>query len=237
MYKQGKLIRAVLDLPRTYDPSRELEWHESAIDVFVHGEPAAPVDAMAEFGAKVLTRMPYKDIRKSIERAAAPEHKLAAMRFHRKVLMIGRDTLNLCNANDLIDYPQTEALRQLTCSLGKVADTGGNKRRHVKDATKLTRSASRAARLIDEGFIAPVSSGKLAQRCEAALGTEILLDPESINLHPDDYHRARKSFRAVTHLGIASYLLAPSLEKLDYVQQGAELNRMYGERHQDICER
>jgi|GEM_PF-6312110 len=236
MYKQGRLIRAVLDLPRTYDPCREVEWHESAIDVFVHGEPAASVDEMAAFGAHILTNMPYRDIRKSVERAASPAHKLAAMRFHRKLLMIGRDTLNLCNANDLIDFPSAYPLRQLTSSLGKVADTGGSKRIHVKEATKRTRSAGRAVHGIDETFIAPVSTGKLAQRCELALGTELLLDPESINLHPHAYHGARRSFRTVTHLGIVSYLVAPSLEKLDYVQLGVELNRMYGERHQGICE-
>lgn len=234
-------ICQLMDLPRQFDPGREVDFHKRAAECFL-GESAQLPAQLAEFSADTLRTYPFDDVAAKIVALQGPPKKaknhLEDLRFCRKVLMIGRDTMNLCGENDLIKFEATKPISTLTTRLGEIADAGidqksGHKKLYQK-AAKLSVRAAIAARLsLTSDFVKPISSENLFDRCQQSLSSELLVQP-LFGTDENTYHKARRDFRAVVHLGMVSQLVEPSDTKLAYVQQGIDLNRMYGKRHREL---
>lgn len=52
----------------------------------------------------------------------------------------------------------------------------------------------------------------------------------------EEYHAARRLFRAAVNLGLMSHLTNPSEEKLGLVQQGRALSYHYGKGHDSMVD-
>lgn len=230
-------IRTFLDMPRQFDQAYSSSWPVHA-DRLIPSTPTH-IDQLAAASSTFLENFPYAEAGLYGRYAHKSPENLAEMRFLRKALMVGRDTLNLINATDLIAEPLTKDIPALTTLLGKIADTRGTSKTLRKRAPESAEAAAQSAVYIGAGFVLPVSPAVFRARTRRQLEVFDLVDPEpeALMAHDEEqYHTARRSFRSVVHLAISHYLLDPSDENRQLAQQGVELNRVFGNNHDLILD-
>jgi hypothetical protein len=227
-------VRAVLDSPRPDEKLGEKHWHRVAPHVLVDPKKEFPRQ-IAELGLDILQTFPYDSLEDCISETRYSKAALEEQRFLRKTLMVGRDALNLANTTDLIEVPETKPLRSLIGYMGLIADTKAKKPKVLRKTIDLIEPAQKAANDIGPSYVQPSRRGEVVEECKSSLQTPLLTTSLGKRTDEDIYHRARRSFRGVVHLGIVSFLLDPSDVKLGVVMEGVELNRKYGGTHQKIC--
>jgi len=228
-------VKSMMDLERVYDPKYSREWSESSMEIFIADDDSF-IRSLTSTAANILISFPYDETGVAALNARVSPDILREMRFYRKVLMIGRDALNLTNSTDLIDKPETRPISTLTTTLGKIADKDGRGKSRRIDAFSQAIDAALASQYIDNDFVNPVSYEALRYRYQHALQTDLLMNDTStlVDIDEEVYHVARRDFRSIVHLGVVSQLIEPSDLKLEYVKQGIELSRVYGENHDQI---
>lgn len=231
-------IKTMMDLPRTYDPHYRHTWSVDSLDTFI---PTKGQDFAAELASKssdILTTFPYDKAGITAIQARSNPEALQDMRFYRKVLMIGRDALNLVNTTRLFDNEDTRPITTLTATLGEIADKNGRGKKRRHRAYLEAIDAESASQYVDDQFVNPIDLDELRWRYKNTSQADLLNDTLSIHTADGaDYHAARRSFRSAVHLGIVSQLIDPSDSKLEYVEQGIELSKLYGKNHDYMLDR
>ena len=228
-------VRSFMDIPRERDSLPELPWHDIAPQVFIESYKEFPEEIVTGVGHLINT-YPYgnlDDILKNITQGDIDEKKIVELRFMRKVLMIGRDTIRLTTTLHEDKQP-FKSMDRLVNRLGRIVDSTEQTPGH--SINKASDCAFQKAAIIKEvqweKLLVPVTLSTLHARVEDALSSDYLLaDPQDGNLHEKEYHNARRLFRAVVHLGIVSHLISPNDQKAEFAKAGIELSALYGNTH------
>jgi hypothetical protein len=230
-------VRSFFDVPRTLDVTTEGDWYREAPGAFLESDPQFSAD-LSEGVANLLTDYPNERIARlllAVQSGDYNQQTVTELRFMRKVIMIGRDTLRLTTTT----LEEEDPLRSMGRFAGKLGALIDDIERH--GAHKVAKLSFAASRAIDQLGRANVSQAgaletneAIEMRVRSALTAQDLLtsygDPSAF-IDESRYHHARRLFRSVVHLGVASTLLYPSHEKAAYVRTGIELSGQYGDNH------
>jgi hypothetical protein len=217
-------------LDRPYSPAcpNELDWHLRVTDLLTK-EAASRSPEWLQTSRKMLHEYPFNELETelslSMQNKRTPKH----IRRHRKLLMIGRDTLLLAGDDPL---PKgCEPIFPLTRSLGMIADTEGKRRRK---AAKQAQKHLRKMDIFDSNDVTPINFDLIASRIGSKLHTDVLYYGESAQ-NEKEFHRFRRDFRQVSHLCIMAYLHNPNNHQLmRLTDEGFALNRTYGKAHNSL---
>ena len=235
MTKLMRRIEEVLHNPGSLNPEHEQQWSEDALGVLLPGSKKE-IRQLASAGIKLLEDFAYQDTANAAKKSHTSKKRFETMCFHRKVLMIGRDTLDLVTETKLTNTSELKPIPDFIRTLGGVADVKGHDKQLRNRAVAEASYAETASQLICDMPTNLRSPSRLESRCRRLANTDFLdagLSGE-IEISEDEYHRRRRAFRAVVHLGFLSYVVEPDDEKLAYVERGFELNRTYGACHNGI---
>lgn len=225
-------IKTMMDLPRTYDPHYRHTWSANSLDIFIPENNHDFVAELASKSADILKSFPYGEAGITAVQARSDPEALRDMRFYRRVLLIGRDTLNFVNSTRLSGDENTRPVTIFATTLGEIADKNGRGKKRRNRARLEAIDAESASQHIDDHFINPLSLDELRLKYDNFSQTNLLNDTVSTCATDEaNYHAARRRFRAAVHLGMVSQLIDPSDDKLEYAKQGIELNKLYGKNH------
>jgi hypothetical protein len=224
-------IQAYLTTPKVSHPVAEHHWHDHAVDVLLKtsNQPRLP-QALATIALDILRHYPFEALDPLLNQGTLTKPLLRELRLQRRVLTVARDTLNMSNAIDLIDVPETEPLRTFIMDLGIVSDTKGQDVAVLDSVRKGREDAATAAYGIPDAHIDPITFTTLEARLRGSLATDLLVESSVDSANEETYHLARQSFRAVVYTGLVSDSIEPRNDRRHYVLEGLRLNGMYGDR-------
>ena len=229
-------IRTLMDIPRDKGNLQDDEWHERAPAIFTEDSSTLNEQLIINTSNLIQT-YPYADLQDILTAGGngLETTNLSELRFMRKAIRIGRDVVKLCAADGSQITPYRE-LSLLSRELGDVVD-GLESRRKVDIPAAIYYSSDLATKLEDASksiHLTPAPIETINERATQSLLTEELLRDVRLNgqnIDEKEYHRARKLFRSVVHLGVMSQLTAPTEQKQRFVMYGIELSSHYGELH------
>lgn len=228
-------IRSFMDIPRERNTLPEPLWHDIAPQVFIESYKKFPEEVAKGVGHLIET-YPYSgldDLLENITQGDIDEKTITELRFMRKVMMIGRDTVRLATTIREDKQP-FKSMDRLVNRLGRIVDS--IERTPGRSINKASNCAFQKAAIIKEAqweeLLVPVTLPTLYSRVEDALLSDYLLAaPQDTGLYEKEYHHARRLFRSVVHLGIVSHLISPNNQKAEFAKAGIELSASYGSTH------
>ena len=221
-------VQNFMDIPREMGEIDEAHWHKFSPSVFISHDNTS-IETMLDGVDSLLQTYPFQLLRNTLQEVSNGYSKKSMddLRFMRKVLIIGRDTIKLCASKDSSESFLLP-LGILTHQLGEVVDS---KKPPANSVIQLTEAVDDALSSVD---LVPVSSRKVTHRANRALLNEELLQLHNFQdntICEEDYHKARRLFRSVDHLGIVSYITDPDELKKTFAMEGIELSAQYGATH------
>lgn len=223
-------VSGILDCPEPTYPIDEPSWHKRAVDVFTQTQdPELLTRSVAETSMKLLQFFPFEYMEDFIQKAPLHPKKFKELRKLRKILTLGRDSLNYSNTTDLIDIESTEPFRNFVMGIGEITDTHCTDLSLINHSVESIESAACAILDLPENYIEPVAFDIFRHRLANGSATDILLNKDVMSYSEDHYHLARQSFRAVVYTGITSYVVEPSESKLQFMLEGLRINRTHGD--------
>lgn len=231
-------IRAFMDIPR--DPSRvnASQWHQLAPTIFIDRSDTF-TETILENVKDFLQTYPYQTLKDTLVdiHAERDETILRDLRFMRRSLLIGRDAIKLCTPK----YSTPEHFNELaglTRVMGAVIDDIKQARPALgTDINRAIAFADTVQEVNRSVNFETVSMDEITPKATQFLMTDTLLANTDMSCDtPNEatYHRARRMFRSVVHLGIVSAIISPDQTKQQFAMDGIELNAQYGRQHTEL---
>jgi len=213
-----RLLHIPMPAANTVD---ELAWHESAPATVLVNAPDFS-DRLIGAGVDIVNNLPFEELSDLLHGSSLEFERI---KFIRKLALIGRDSLRFAAQ----DYPQPafDDLFTLVRHLGQVCDTSGE-----LDPTQRSLDAISRIQPFNVSVFDPRPFEGLHDSLAARTLDPIIMQ-RSPSSNPEEFHKARRRFRRVMHISLASQALYGHMPE-EFIAAGKALNEHYGKFHKKL---